>query len=144
MPLALMAIAIILIVTGIKGNQNDVAKQFETDFTGATGFFVWIGAILLLGVTGRILNLPQAAKMLTTLIIAVFLISQNGVFTKLAQGLSQAQAPAPADPTKVGSESSVPGASGGGATPSSGGGGSSGAGIVKQATGTATGALGLK
>jgi type III secretory pathway component EscV len=109
-PVALLALAIIFVVTAIKGNQNDVATQFNSDITGSGGFFVWVGALLLIAVGGRLLGVPKAGKVLIILIIAVYVISQNGVFSKLSKSLSSAQAPAPATTTSAGAETNIPGA----------------------------------
>jgi hypothetical protein len=97
------------VVTAIKGNQGDVAAQFNSDITGSGGFFVWIGVLLLIAVGGRVLGLPKGGKMLIVLIIAVYVISQNGVFTQLSKGLSNASAPAPATVTSAGAEAAIPG-----------------------------------
>jgi type III secretory pathway component EscV len=118
MPVLLIAIAIIFIVTAIKGNQGAVAQQINSDITGSGGFFVWVGAILLIALIGRMANIPQASKMLVVLIIGVYLISKNGVFSKLSAALSTASAPSATPQTIAGTETNVPGSTVPAATPS--------------------------
>jgi hypothetical protein len=110
MPVALLALAIIFVVTAIKGNQGSVAQQFNSDLTGSGGFFVWVGALLLIAVGGRVLGVPRTGKVLMILIIAVYVISNNGVFSQISKAFTTTSAPAPASVTSTGTEGNVPGA----------------------------------
>jgi hypothetical protein len=88
MPLFLLFMGLLAIITAVKGNTADVAKQIQADFSGAGSFWYWIAAILILAVLGRALGVPNAAKMLIGLILAVYLLSQPGLWAKGVSALN--------------------------------------------------------
>jgi hypothetical protein len=108
MPLFLLFMGLLAIITAVKGNTSQVASQIEADFTGAGSFWYWIGAILILAVVGRALGLPEAAKMLIGLILAVYLLSQPGLWAKGVAALN-VSAPAAAPSQDVGAATTATG-----------------------------------
>jgi hypothetical protein len=92
----------------MRGNQDDVATQLAKDFTGSGNFIIWVGIIILLAAIGRVLKIPLSMKLLISLIIVVYLVKQDGIFTKFEQGLSAGASPAPTSRAAVGSSASIP------------------------------------
>lgn len=93
MPLALLVIGFLAIITAIKGNYSDVATQFETDLVGSGGFIYWIAAIAVVGIIARIFDLPDTGKVFIALLVFVFVLSQNGLWTNAQTALSSLQVP---------------------------------------------------
>ena len=104
MPFAFLFFGVLILVTAIKGNQNALAAQVVKDFTGSGKFFYWIGAIIILAAIGRAVDLPGASKMLITLIIVVYLVSQPGIFGQFSTGLAGVAAPAASSTNAVGAQ----------------------------------------
>ena len=93
---AFALLGILAIVTAVKGNQNDVATQIEKDFTASgTGpsFWVWIGAIIVLGVIGRATGATGAVRLFIALLIVVYLVANKGIFASFQSALTKANAP---------------------------------------------------
>lgn len=88
MPLALLAIGALAVITGIKGNQATVMAQLESDLTGSGSFIYWIAAIIVLAIIGRVAGFPDAAKAFIALIIVVYVVSQNGLWTQATTALA--------------------------------------------------------
>ena len=103
MAVAILIIGALLMITVVKGNTGQVAAQVEQDLLGSNGqtsFLLWIGAIIFLAVVGAVLHIPRASKLFIALVIAVFVLKQNGLWSNALSAFSQVQAPAPA-PTAV-------------------------------------------
>jgi hypothetical protein len=108
MPLALLFIGLLLVIVAIKGNYSAVFSQLETDLTGSGNFLVWIFAIMFVAIAGKILELPQAAKLFVTLILVVYVVSNVGIFTKAEQAFADfSAAPAPASTSPAPASTSV-------------------------------------
>ena len=54
MPLALIVIAIVLLISAIRGTQSDLAALLKKDFTGEGNFLYWILALGSVGALGYI------------------------------------------------------------------------------------------
>ena len=144
MPVAILLIGILLLVTVYKGNTTEVFAQVETDILGdgsSPGFMLWVGAILFLAAAGSILGLQKTSKLFIGLVLAVFILKQNGLWTKVESALTSAQKPAATTPVEVGAAVDALDKSGGsGATATaSAGSGATGAGSA-VASGVAAGA----
>lgn len=107
----LLAIAIILIVTALKGNQAELVDQLKKDFTGAGNFFLWVLAIVLIGAIGYIPKIEKISRATIGLVITVFLIANKGLLQKLADAFRQITFPTPSkiegqanvvDPSSIG------------------------------------------
>jgi hypothetical protein len=104
MPLALLVIGVLLVVTAIKGSGNisAVATKFETDLTGSGGFIYWIAAIVVLAIVGRVTGATNSVKMFMALVVVVYLVGQQGIWTQFSSafaGLSAAATPAAVAPS---------------------------------------------
>lgn len=97
MPFALIAIAAIFIVTGIKGTASSFLSTLGTDMKG---FVVWIVAIGVVGAVGFIPGLKKISDAFLVLILLVIFLSNNkqqNLFASFNQqirsGASSATAP---------------------------------------------------
>lgn len=105
MPLALIIVAILLAITGIKGNYQAVGQQFQTTFftgdQGQAGFASWLGAILGLAIIFRLIQAPGAGKLFISLVLLAFLLNHAGQLQqveKMAASLATPPTP-PTTPT---------------------------------------------
>jgi hypothetical protein len=101
---AFVVLGLLAIVTSVRGNQAAVATQLQQDFTAQSSgpsFWVWIGAILVFGLIGRITGATGAMRLFVILLIVVYLVSNNGIFAKFSAAL-QPPAPAPTSTTEAG------------------------------------------
>jgi len=113
LPLLFLIVGVLFLITAIKGNQDQLATQIEKDFTGAGSFFVWIGAILLIGVVGAAIGMPKAAKALIALMVVVFIVAQKGLFSNLQNAITNTSAPPASSSADVGAASNISSASSG-------------------------------
>lgn len=77
MPLALLAIGIVLLVTAIRGTTGDLAKLLQKDFTGPGNFLLWILALGMVGAVGYVKDLRPIANAFLVLLLIVFLLAAN-------------------------------------------------------------------
>jgi hypothetical protein len=101
MALLFLIVGALALITAIKGNVADVARQLEKDFVGRDSFWLWVGFVLLLSILGSALNMREASRMFMILVVVVYLISRNGVFTKFEEALN-VTAPGATPQTDVG------------------------------------------
>jgi hypothetical protein len=87
MPILFGLFGLILIVTGVRGTVNSgtpsLVSLVKDDFIGTDPFWKWMLAILLIGAIGYIPNLRPISRAFMALVIVVFLLSNNGLFTQL-------------------------------------------------------------
>lgn len=87
MPLALIALAWLLVMTGINGNYTNVGNAFEQDVMGqggsGGGFLNFLVGIVGIAVFFRMLGMPNAGRVFLILIIIVFILQNQGVLTAL-------------------------------------------------------------
>lgn len=101
MPLILAVIGIILVVSGIRGTQKQLAQQLKQDFTGQGNFIYWLLSLGLIGSLGYIDDLKTFSRTFMALIIIAMLLSNKGFFTKLNASISSGTAqPAPDQPSQ--------------------------------------------
>jgi hypothetical protein len=89
----LFVLATLLIVTGIRENQKALMDQVRIDFTGSGNFFYWIMAVSLIGAIGYIDSFRTVSRVAIGLIVLVFILSHEGFFAKLQQGIRSIQFP---------------------------------------------------
>jgi len=102
MGMALLVVGLMLAVTVVKGNTAQVASQLNSDLTGSGSFLLWIGALVFLAVAGNVLNMPRATKMFMGLILAVFVLQQQGLWAQFSSAFSNLSAPAASTTAAVG------------------------------------------
>jgi len=86
MPLALIVIAFLLFMTGIKGNYAQVGTQFNQTFLGTNGqqgFFVWFGSILAIAIVFRIIQAPRAGELFIALLMLVYFLKNDGILANI-------------------------------------------------------------
>lgn len=108
MPLALIIVAALVFLTGIKGNYAAVGAQFDTTFFGGAptgnaaaspGFLAWFGAIFGISILFRVIGAPRAGELFLTLLILVYFIEHDSVLAEIQSaiaGLATSNSPAPA------------------------------------------------
>jgi len=92
MPVFFGLFGIILIVAGVRGRVTSgtpsLMSLIKDDFSGNDPFWKWMLAILLIGSVGYIPNLRPISRGFMALVIIVFALSNQGVFTKLSETFS--------------------------------------------------------
>jgi hypothetical protein len=87
MPILFGLFGIILVVSGVRGRVTQgnpsLVSLIQADFTGSDPFWKWMLAILLIGAVGYIPNLRPISRAFMALVIIVFLLSNQGLFTQL-------------------------------------------------------------
>lgn len=86
MPLALIAIAWLIIMTGINGNYTAVGTAFEQDVLNngqGGGFLSFLAGIVGIAVFFRVIDMPNAGRVFLVLVILVFVMRNAGVLTAL-------------------------------------------------------------
>jgi type IV secretory pathway VirB2 component (pilin) len=139
---AVLILAALLISSGLKGTEHELAQQLQQDIIGPQGFAVWVCAIVAIGALGYIPGLQKSSRYLLLLIAVVILVQNQNVFAALEAGLQAASSAGPAAPVAVPQSSGLASPGGTSTAASSGGSsGSSGGGIL-SAIGPALGIVG--
>ena len=98
MPFVLLIIGELLLVTGVKGTQDQLYSLVQDDFTGSGSFIYWLAAIGLVGSLGYVPSLKGFSNAFLILILIVLLIHQNPqtLFGNISSALSGSTTAAPA------------------------------------------------
>ena len=80
MALALVAIAWLLVMTGINGNYTAVGNQMQSDFPG---FVNYLAGIIGIAVFFRLIDMPNAGRVFLILVLVAFLMQNTNVLTQL-------------------------------------------------------------
>ena len=86
MPLALVVIAVLLALIGIKGNYAEVGAQFESDVMptgGKGGFLQWMIGITGVAMLFRLIGMPRAGQVFIVLVILAWIMQNKNVLTAL-------------------------------------------------------------
>lgn len=94
MPFALIIIALILVIVGLRGTQSDLYCLLRSDFTGQGNFLYWLAAVLLIGMIGYIDKLrPVSDAFIVLMIVSLFLAtnkpgtSGGGLFQRINEAI---------------------------------------------------------
>lgn len=95
MPIFFGFFGIVLIVAGVRdriaqGNPS-LVSLLEQDMGGSDPMWKWFLAIFLIGAVGYIPDLKPVSRAFMALVIVVFLLSNQGVFSKLQNVFTQKQ-----------------------------------------------------
>lgn len=82
MPFVLIGVGLVLVLTGIKGNPNQLYQLVSNDFTGQNNYLYWMLAILVLGSLGYIKKLEPFSRMFIVLVVVVLFIHNKGFFNQ--------------------------------------------------------------
>src|SRR4051812_43095952 len=77
MPFVLLLLGELLLVTGVKGTQDQFYSLVKDDFSGNGSFIYWLAAILLIGSLGYVQSLKAFSNALLILVLIVLLIHQD-------------------------------------------------------------------
>ncbi len=123
MPLALIAIAIMLFIAGVTGNYAQVGTQFQNDVMGADGkgsFLQFMIGIIGIGAFFRLIGMPNAGRFFLVLVLIVYLMKNSNAITALENvtsgtpatgtGTSPATAATPSAAASPGAPLGLPGA----------------------------------
>jgi len=86
-PLALAIIGIALLVSAIRGTQGDLFALLSQD---VLGWLKWAAAIVAVGALGYIPHFEGPSRVLLALVLIVLVISNKGIFARLAEQLNAA------------------------------------------------------
>lgn len=114
MPIALVAAAWLLIMTGINGNEAAVGSEFQKDVFGSGGsggFFNFAAGILGIAIFFRVIGLPTVGRTFLVLVLLVFILQNENVLTVLENigGASTAANTPAATPTVAGNSATTAG-----------------------------------
>lgn len=105
MAFAFLFAGLLLLVSGVRGTQDDLFALVRSDFTGEGNFINWAGVVILIGLVGYIRPLRPVSQAFLVLLLIVLLLSkgnpklpQGGFFAQLFAQLKQ---PATAQPVAV-------------------------------------------
>ena len=129
MALALVAIAWLLVMTGINGNYTAVGNQMQADFPG---FVNYLAGIIGIAVFFRLIDMPNAGRVFLILVLVAFLMQNTNVLTQLEAVTGSTSANASANATSATSANAAAATSAtGNATP-----------LTTPAPGTGSGGIG--
>lgn len=88
MPFALAIIGILLLVAGVRNQQDTFFRLVKGDFTGPNNFIFWMVSIFAIGALGYIPKLkPLSTGFLALVIVVLFLRRGTGFFSQLNTAL---------------------------------------------------------
>ncbi len=77
MPLALIAIGLVLLIAAMRNKTDDLFALLKNDFSGPGNFLYWIMAIGVVGAVGYIKPARPVANAFLVLLVIVFLLAAN-------------------------------------------------------------------
>ncbi len=84
MPIAVILLGLILIDLAFRGTEHRTAKLLAADFGEGSRFWSWAAAIGVVGALGYAAPLRGVSTALLTLVLVALILSQGGLFEKLA------------------------------------------------------------
>jgi hypothetical protein len=94
MPFALLIIGAVLLISAVKGTQEDLFALVRGDFTGPQNFIYWMVAILLIGGLGYIPKIKPISVAFLSLVVLVLFLARGdptkaggGFFEKFTAGI---------------------------------------------------------
>lgn len=86
MPFALIALGMILIITGIQNTYAQFGTMVQNDFQA--GFLKWAAAILIIGALGYVQELETLSHVFLALIIVAIFLTHAQTFTQATQQIN--------------------------------------------------------
>jgi hypothetical protein len=96
MIIGLILLGILLLDTGFKGTQRELAQQLTNDLVGEQGFIGWIAAFGAIGALGYIPVLEKPSRYFIALMLVVIVLRNGGAFQNFKQALQDAAVKGPA------------------------------------------------
>lgn len=101
MALGLFFMGLILVVSGIKGTQSQLASLLASEFSGAGNFWAFIFGLAFLGMLGYIPGMRNTSRALICLTLLVLMLSNRGFWSNLVEAVNNPQPIAAAPTTDV-------------------------------------------
>jgi hypothetical protein len=83
-PIAVILLGLVLIDLAFRGTEHRTAKLLAADFGEGSKFWTWAAAIAVVGALGYAAPLRGVSTALLTLVLVSLILSQGGLFEKLA------------------------------------------------------------
>ena len=92
MPFLFIIAGIVMIVSAVRGTNQDLVGLLKSDFTGKGNFIYWVLSIMAIGAVGYIPNLqPLSRAFLVLVVIVLFLRNGTGVFSQFTAAIGSTQ-----------------------------------------------------
>lgn len=101
MPFLFIVAGLVMIISAVKGTQNDLLTLLKADVTGKNNFVYWMLAILGIGAVGYVRELKPLATSLLVLVVIVLFLDSKGVFTEFVSAINSTQTAQPANAQKL-------------------------------------------
>lgn len=99
MSLLLIAIGVVLFLSGIRGTTGQLASQLRQDFTGANSFLYWCATCIVIGLLGGIGGpWRTASRTFLALVVIAFVLANRGIVANFQTAIASPPAPDAADP----------------------------------------------
>lgn len=96
MAFPLAVVALILIVSALRGSQADLATALLQD---GPGYLKWAGAFVLIGILGYVPGFETPSRLLLALVILAIALANQGVIANLAAAFTSPPAPSEVKPS---------------------------------------------
>jgi hypothetical protein len=87
MPIALLFIAVVFVVTALKGTEKEFFALLKSDFSGPGNFVYWVLAFYLIAALGYFPPLKRLSNSFLALAVLALFISNRGFFVKFMAAL---------------------------------------------------------
>lgn len=87
MPYGIAFFAILLLVSGLRGTEDDLGALLKGDFIGKDTFLPWMAAIIIIGAIGYIPALKKPTDAFLALLLLVLVLANRGVFSQLSSAI---------------------------------------------------------
>lgn len=87
MAFVLVAVGLLMVITGFKGTYQQFGAQVTSDFTGSQPFTYWLAAIGAIGLVGYVDALRTFSRLFMALILMAMILANKGFFAKFTAAL---------------------------------------------------------
>ncbi len=91
MPFLFLIAGIVMIISAVRGTNDQLVSLLKDDFTGKGNFIYWSLAILAIGSIGYIQELKPVSRAFLVLIVVVLVLDNRSVFAQFVQAVSTTQ-----------------------------------------------------
>lgn len=91
MPFLFIVAGLVMIISAVKGTQNNLLGLLKADVTGKNNFIYWTLAILGIGAIGYVKELKPLATAMLVLVVIVLFLDSKGVFTQFVSAINSTQ-----------------------------------------------------
>lgn len=105
MPFLFLVLGSVMVVSAVRGTNQQLVGLLKADFTGKGNFIYWLVSILAIGAVGYIPDLKPVSRAFLVLVVIVLLLKNGGVFTQFLSainGTQTAKAMQASSPTSTG------------------------------------------